>query len=202
MATPVRPRKEESLAGFTWKDPDPRLRDYVATVRTTLLDGREIAERVNGVTAAGAELAKSGLQLPGPCRLIEPDGYGRNLLYKDPDCGFVVIAMIWPHMVTSPVHDHGTWCSLAVLEGKVEVVCYERGSRDCTDLREICRSEAAVGEACAVLPPCGDIHQVWNPFGGTAVTLHTYGRDVVSCNVFDLETRQKSERLLDYVNLR
>jgi len=181
--------------------PDPRLAAFVAAVRDSLSTGAARPERLAAVAVAVAGLAAGGLAVPLEARRLAPEhAYGRNLLYRDPDYGFVVIAMTWPAAAEAPVHDHGTWCGVAVLEGRVRVSEYRRRApRDCR-VEPLGTRDLERGASCLVRPPLEDVHRVWNPFPEPALTLHTYGRDITRCRVFDVAAGTAVECQLDYAN--
>ncbi|HEX9795121.1 MAG TPA: cysteine dioxygenase family protein [Planctomycetota bacterium] len=186
-------------AGFTFDDPCPRLVAYVSEVRGILAGRKPLAARMDDVIARAAHLAGQGTHIPGDCRLVGgTDAYGRNLVYRDVDYGFVMIAMVWPAGAESPAHDHGTWCCVKVLEGAVRIAEFERGPDGAVlGAAQVCT--AAAGDTCLVRPP-RDIHRVWNPFDAGAVTLHTYGREIKSCRVFDEAGGSRQHAEMGYAN--
>src|SRR5215210_3594430 len=67
-----------------------------------------------------------GLRLPEHFRQVKPDGYGRRLLYRDPELGFTAVVMTWGPGQRTALHDHsGIWCVEGVLEGGMEVSRFE-----------------------------------------------------------------------------
>jgi len=95
--------------------------------------------------------------------------------------------MVWPAGVGGPPHDHGTWGVVSVVEGTVEVSQYELVGG--ASLRELATVEAGPGAVAHVLPPHEDWHRVRNVSSQhPALTLHTYGKDIVKNRVFDEAT--------------
>ena len=171
----------------------PRIQDYIKTVRGILGDKPTDAEIVARVQMAAKDLVSMPLDLD-PCFLrIPEDGYGRNLIYRDDEYGFVVIAMAWPPGVQGAPHDHGTWGVVAVAEGEVVLENYERVD-DGTDpeaitLRARYCVEGSVGDVGYVLPPEVDFHTVGNSCQtSNSLTIHTYGLDIKECNLVCPET--------------
>jgi len=173
----------------------PRIQAYVEEVRGILGEGPEASELVARIQVAAKDLVSQPLDLGPELRRVPDEGYGRNLIYRDPDFGFVVIAMAWPPGIQGAPHDHGTWGVVAVAEGQVVLVNYEReddGSNPAVvKLRPRDRVEGKVGDVGYVLPPEVDFHTVGNSNpDGFSLTIHTYGFDIQECNLLCPDTGQ------------
>ena len=167
----------------------PRLEEYVAAVRAwcATSDRPLDAGRLAALSAHAAALVAEPLALRPDQRVLPDAGYGRNLLYEDPDYGFVILAMVWPGGISGSPHDHGTWGVVAVAEGEVEVEDYavvaagERwvlASRGCI--------VGGPGATATVLPPDHDVHRVGNAHPTrVAVSIHTYGQSLGPCRVIE-----------------
>lgn len=183
---------------------EPLLRSYVDFVRDACARPLSDPARIRRIRQAAARLVRSGFRLSPEDREV-PAGaaYGRNLLYRDPDHGFVVIAMVWPPGVRGEPHDHGTWGVVAVLEGAVRIENFSREDDGSdprrADLLEVCSLDGAPGDTGYVLPPHEDIHAVSNALADrTSISIHTYGRDIRDCNLFDRETGEVKPVTLEY----
>ncbi|MBI3128101.1 MAG: cysteine dioxygenase family protein [Candidatus Tectomicrobia bacterium] len=127
--------------------------------------------------------------LPEAARTPSEKGYARHLLHRDPGDRFVVAAMVWRPGQGTPIHDHdGTWGMVGMIEGGLEVVNFstEREARAGGEvsLRREAPHTPKAGEPECVCA-CADIHQVTNPLGETAVSVHVYPRDLEKCSVFE-----------------
>jgi predicted metal-dependent enzyme (double-stranded beta helix superfamily) len=172
---------------------DPKLEAYIADVRGIVQRKLSSTGRLRRIREAAGHLVADGLELDERSLQVPADGYGRNLLYRDNEYGFVVIAMVWPAGYVGVPHDHKTWGVVSVLEGEVDVLGFERDDdgSDPTrcELTEVESIRGAPGAVAQVLPPHHDIHSVSNASGERqAITIHTYGRDAETVNCFDLET--------------
>lgn len=172
----------------------PQLQRYVDRIRDIVARDLSCDDRAVELQGAVQALADDPPSIGADCRCMPESGHGRNLLYKDPDTGFVVVAMIWPAGYGSCVHDHaGTWCCMAVLEGRIHVQNYERiddqSNPDFVVLHETTAFDAEVG-AVEVVQACPhDYHTVANALDdGVTVTIHTYGTDQAPVRLIDLET--------------
>lgn len=168
----------------------PTINRYVETVRSICAEPLSMAGRVRRIRAAATDLVREPLDLGEDLMHIpEGEGYGRNLIYRDPDHDFVVIAMVWPPNTGGDPHDHGTWGVVAVADGTVRIENFVRmddgTSNDHADLAMACTIDGGRGDVGYVLPPHEDIHAISNPSPGrAAVSIHTYGRDISDCLMF------------------
>lgn len=172
---------------------------------TRLIDESTTPERcVEVARERTASLLKRGLELKDEFRVVVPGQYSRNLVYRDPRGLFVVLAMLWKPKSASPVHDHASWATMGTFESAIEVTNYDRlddgSDPGHADLKEREVLGAAVGQVEVVLPPKIDIHRMANPTDQVTITLHTYGREVEACNVYDLKSGRLGTVSLRYAN--
>lgn len=159
---------------------DARLAQYIDRVRAIASAPLSDAAKLRRVCEAATDLVSKPVKIAPEDRRFPAQGYGRNLLYKDPQSGFVVIAMVWPAGRGGPPHDHGTWGVVAVAEGEVEVTNFEREDDGRDPERAVLRPLGTIrgkpGAVAWVLPPHEDFHCVLNPSQEqAALTIHTYG---------------------------
>ena len=115
------------------------------------------------------------------------DHYGRRLLYRSPEHGYAVVAMVWGPGQGTALHDHaGTWCVEGVLEGEIEVTQYdllENGAESCRFSAQG-TVRAGVASAGSLIPPF-EYHTIFNAHDdSTSITLHVYGRELETCTIF------------------
>jgi 3-mercaptopropionate dioxygenase len=147
-----------------------------------------VLDRVVSLADGLAHLAGSKAMADSiPFPLLNPDKYGRLLLWSDPQDRFIIVSMSWSGHQFTPLHDHsGLWCAEVVLEGEME------GTR--FDLEEVgpnghCRFEqkdralALSGDVDYLLPP-REYHRYGNASSRPARTLHVYGGILERCNTF------------------
>jgi predicted metal-dependent enzyme (double-stranded beta helix superfamily) len=146
----------------------------------------EITREVQGTLT---ELIQSGaLALPRDLCQPKDGGYARRLIYKSPDLGYTVVAMIWGPEQGTALHDHsGSWCVEGVMMGEIEVTQYELlEDRDARfHFRRCDCLHSYTGSAGSLIPPY-EYHTIANPRSdGTSVTLHVYGRELTRCSIFE-----------------
>lgn len=127
-----------------------------AGMRETLPAAREVLQMVPPTARRGSENSQT--------------------LHIEPDCSFSVVALISRPGQATTVHDHTTWCVVAVIAGR------ETEERFCFDERgqALVMTGVNVAHAGAVsgFAPPGDIHRVTNSGTSVGVSLHVYGTDV------------------------
>ena len=132
--------------------------------------------------------------------------YARRLIHRDPQHRFVMVAMAWGPGHQTPVHDHGTWGIIGMLQGHIAAWTYQRqddGSEEgYAELKESGYIEAEPGTILPVVfPPDDEIHRLRNPGDQVAVGLHIYGKDIERCRSFDLTTNRWTWRELRYTEV-
>ncbi len=127
-------------------------------------------------------------ELRMPAEMCEPvDGaYARRLVYRSPNLGYAVVAMVWGPGQRTPIHDHdGVWCVEGVVQGRIEVTQYDllqhQGER--YRFRAEGTVQAGIGGAGTLIPPF-EYHTIANAQPETSVTIHVYGREMSTCRVF------------------
>lgn len=168
------------------------LEQYLRSLAEIAEARRSPKATVRAVEQAKGELLKRGLPLEDRVRATNGDKHGRHLLHLDPHSGFVVIVMTWPAGGDSLPHDHGTWGTVGVLEGALQVTTYDRMDDGCDPMRAelvpTCSLRAEQGAIASVLPPHDEYHRIENPTKELALSMHTYGKEIASCHAYDLES--------------
>ena len=127
----------------------------------------------------------------------DPAHYARNLIYAAPDKSLSLYALVWLPGQWTPIHDHGSWGVVGVLEGVLEERSYVRLSPDREADRDIELARGGVvllgrGAVTSFVPNPDHIHVTGVPRERSrAVSLHLYGRAMTSFNVYDLDTRSR-----------
>ncbi len=172
------------------KDPDSTpFEEFVNEVVDGLKSARDDDRATQVVETAFPKLLEDGRWLAPEYRIPNDDTYARNLIYRHPELGFAVVAMVWQAGQRTPVHDHaGIWCVEGVLEGAVRITQYDpvgdAGSGDAVQLRESGVFESQIGDTGRLIPPF-EFHKIENVGERTAITIHVYAKDLVRYRVFE-----------------
>lgn len=122
----------------------------------------------------------------------DPDHYARNLVFDAPDASLSLYTLVWLPGQWTPVHDHGSWGVVSVLEGVLEERSYVRLSPDrgADAGIELARGGVILlgrGAVTSFVPNPDHIHVTGvPPDRPRAVSLHLYGRMMSDFNTYDV----------------
>jgi predicted metal-dependent enzyme (double-stranded beta helix superfamily) len=183
----------------------PPNRDIVAFVEDCRAPAARHAtpsERVAAIAPRMLELLASGGNfLTAAHRRTDPTGYARNLIYRPADAAISLYALVWLPGQWTPVHDHGTWGVVGVVEGVLEERAFLPGAGKIeTDtgiaLRPGALSILAGGSVTTFVPNPDHIHRTGVPEDrAPAISLHLYGNAMNSFHVYDVAAGTR--RLID-----
>lgn len=141
-----------------------------AALRNPSLDGERA--RCEAMRPAMAALLAADEPVPPEAR--EPwngEAVG-NLLHRDAEGRFHVLAVVFPEGTSSGIHHHGCWGVIGYLQGGDEETRYA------DDLAEASRHVWHQGDVTYLLPEEGEgWHRVRNPGPGTGVSIHVLCMD-------------------------
>jgi predicted metal-dependent enzyme (double-stranded beta helix superfamily) len=127
----------------------------------------------------------------------DPAHYARNLIYALPDKSLSLYSLVWLPGQWTPIHDHGSWGVVGVLEGMLEERAYVRMSpdREADHDIELVRGGVVLlgkGAVTTFVPNPDHIHVTGVPAERPrAVSLHLYGRMMTSFNIYDPPARSR-----------
>ncbi|MES2103744.1 MAG: cysteine dioxygenase family protein [Pseudomonadota bacterium] len=129
----------------------------------------------------------------------DPSHYARHLVYAEPDADLSLYALVWSPGQWTPVHDHGSWGVVGILDGVLEERSYVRQSPGNVENEGIRLMRGGVvllgrGSITSFVPNPDHIHVTGVPEERQgAVSLHLYGRVMDSYNTYDITagTRQR-----------
>jgi predicted metal-dependent enzyme (double-stranded beta helix superfamily) len=125
-------------------------------------------------------------------------GYTRNLIRDIPDHGLSLYALVWRPGQWTPVHDHGSWGVVGVVEGVLEERSYVRVSPESGIDRDIDLVRGGIlllgrGAVTSFVPNPDHIHVTGVPLERSrAVSLHLYGRTMNDFNIYDVAARTRT----------
>ena len=145
--------------------------------------------------------ARAGDFLLPAHRRSNPAHYTRNLVHNAPDNSLSLYAIAWLPGQWTPVHDHGSWGVVGVVEGVLEERSYVRLSPDrgADSSIELVRGGVILlgaGAVTSFVPNPDHIHITGVPMERPrAVSLHLYGRTMDNFHIYDVAagTRQRIE---------
>lgn len=122
----------------------------------------------------------------------DPAHYARNLIFAAPDNSMSLYALVWLPGQWTPVHDHGSWGVVGIVEGVLEERSHVRLSPDrgADDHLELVRGGVILlgpGAVTSFVPNPDHIHVTGVPIERQrAVSLHLYGRTMSDFNIYDV----------------
>ena len=181
------------LGGMTATLSTPALERFVAQAQARTRERAAPADCVLALAPLMLELVESAGDFLQPQHYrSEADHYARNLVYDAPDGSLSLYTLVWLPGQWTPVHDHGSWGVVGVLEGVLEERNYVRLSpeRGADEGIELVRGGVILlgrGAVTSFVPNPDHIHVTGVPQERPrAVSLHLYGRMMNSFNTYDV----------------
>lgn len=110
-------------------------------------------------------------------RAAPAERYARHEVFLCPADAFSVLAVVWPPGISTPIHDHATWCAFGVYEGTIRDTHYApvgvAGDRPLAEVAGV--FERRPGDVAHLPVSSPNIHCVHNPTDRPAISIHIYG---------------------------
>jgi predicted metal-dependent enzyme (double-stranded beta helix superfamily) len=177
--------------------PSP-LNEFIAAARDCSRRHGQPAECVEAIAPLMHELLTHTDSFLQPRHLVSDSGhYARNAILVSPDESLSLYALVWLPGQWTPVHDHGSWGVVGVVQGMLHERNYirmdpDRGADDGIELARGGVILLAPGTVTSFVPNPDHIHVTGVPAEATlTVSLHLYGRNMNNFCVYDLGTRTR-----------
>lgn len=128
----------------------------------------------------------------------DPDHYARNAIYIDDNDALSLFALVWRPGQWTPIHDHGTWGVVGVLEGTLEernFIRVDTREKDSLEDIELVRGGVILlspGTVTSFVPNPDHIHITGNgDRQRNVVSLHLYGRAMAGFHIYDKKARTR-----------
>ena len=171
----------------------PSLNAFIAQASSLTEANADPADCVQALAPLMLDLIDCAAQFLEPEHYrSQPQAYARNLIYDAADSSLSLYALVWLPGQWTPVHDHGSWGVVGVLEGVLEERNYVRLSPDrgADDGIQLVRGGVTLlspGAVTTFVPNPDQIHVTGVPIERErAVSLHLYGRTMNDFNVYDV----------------
>lgn len=173
---------------------DPRLARFIQECLSAVDGGAATADQVDAMAPLMlALLAGERDFLTDAHRKPNPDHYARNPIYVADDGSISLFTLVWLPGQWTPVHDHGTWGVVGVVEGVLEERSFMPEGHAITGDSGISLQRGGVvmltnGAVTSFVPNPDHIHETGVPATREmAVTLHIYGRAMNDYHAYNLE---------------
>ncbi len=165
------------------------------------------ADCVEAITPLMSEL------LTGDCAFLKPqhltsnkEHYARNAIYIADDDSLSLYALVWLPAQWTPIHDHGTWGVVGIVQGRLEEKNFVRTDANAHTSNRIQQGiqlarggsiRLAPGSTTSFVPNPDHIHITGNADPKTPViSLHLYGRAMSGFHIYD-----KDQGTREWVNV-
>ena len=166
---------------------------FIATCRDIIADTPDAADRVTAIAPLMLGLLQSGVTFLRPEHYREdPAHYARNAITICPDGELSLFALVWLPGQWTPVHDHGSWGVVGVVEGLLEERAYMSADGEIFGDTGIRLRRGGIvllnpGAVTTFVPNPDHIHMTGVAAGRPrCVSLHLYGRNMDSFHVYDV----------------
>lgn len=171
------------------------LADFFATCRSVIGKTETPADIVSALAPAMQKLVTGRTDFLQPAHYRDdPAHYARNLIHASEEGDLSLYALVWLPGQWTPVHDHGTWGVVGVLQG----VLYEQSYMRIDDNAHHAGNDGislvpgglvllAHGAVSTFVPNPDHIHMTGvRAEDETVVSLHLYGRAMDSFHIYDI----------------
>ena len=172
---------------------DYSLERFMADTRDVVRSPRESADYVDAVVPLLHRLISGSRDFLTPEHFrTDAEHYARNAVHIDEEGGLSLYALVWLPGQWTPIHDHGTWGVVGVIDGLLSESNYIRMDRNLDqdagiDLRRGGSILLGPGTVTSFVPNPDHIHQTGVPeTGEKTVSLHLYGRAMNSFHIYDV----------------
>ncbi|RFB75590.1 cysteine dioxygenase family protein [Methylovirgula sp. 4M-Z18] len=153
----------------------------------------DAAERVTMIAPLMRRLLDSDRSFLQPAHFrSNPEHYERNAIHISDDGNLSLFALVWLPGQWTPVHDHGSWGVVGIVQGLLEERSYMAADGEITRDTGIRLRRGGVillnpGSVTSFVPNPDHIHMT-----GVAaeremcVSLHVYGRNMNSFHIYDV----------------
>jgi predicted metal-dependent enzyme (double-stranded beta helix superfamily) len=171
----------------------PALSEFVDAAKREIDRLPDVADRVDAIAPLMQRLTRQAPQFLGADhRRSDPANYRRNAIYMCPDDTLSLYALVWLPGQWTPVHDHGSWGVVGVVEGFLEERAYMCPHGEIRADSGIALKRGGVvllnpGAVTSFVPNPDHIHMTGVAIGRpTSVSLHLYGRNMNSFHMYDV----------------
>ncbi len=172
---------------------DQSLHGFITACRRVIADTSDAADRVTAIAPLMLGLVQGGVGfLRAEHYREDPAHYARNAIYICPDGELSLFALVWLPGQWTPVHDHGSWGVVGVVEGLLEERAYISAHGEIFGDADIRLRRGGVvllnpGAVTTFVPNPDHIHMTGvATVRGRCVSLHLYGRNMDSFHVYDV----------------
>lgn len=166
----------------------PRLREFIAFVNQVVKEQASESETTRKIAERLTELIKLEGVFPDAFKQPNPDKYTLYPVYIAPDDSFSIAAAVWDVGQKTPIHDHGTWGVIGLIQGEEIEVHYDVHAPG--GPKKIMERTLREGEVIVCCTSDRDVHEVACASDVPCVGIHVYGANIgaIERHVYDKAT--------------
>ena len=170
------------------------LETFRSACETVMAESSAPCQIVRRLAPHMRSLAQSADRFLKPAHLRgDPDHYARNLIFSDDSGLLSLFTLVWAPGQWTPIHDHGTWGVVGVVQGVLEEQSFMRvdarpdqGGDEGIELAPGGLVMLPPGAVSTFVPQPDHIHETGVAIDGLpALSLHLYGNELNEFNVYD-----------------
>lgn len=175
------------------------LNKFISDCRDKVADSQAPADCVEKIAPLMYQLLNGDKSFLKPEHFqSDPEHYARNAIYIEESETMSLFALVWLPNQWTPIHDHGTWGVVGVLEGTLDernFIRVDKQKKDAMNGLELVRGGVILlspGTVTSFVPNPDHIHITGNANPQhRVVSLHLYGRAMLGYHTYDRETQTR-----------
>lgn len=174
------------------KEMNPLLGKFIADVAQLVKEEKDEQIVTKKVAKRMEQFLDEKAVIPEAFKQPNPDKYTLYPLYIAPDNSFSIASAVWDVGQSTPVHDHGTWGVIGIVQGKEDEVHYEVSTKG-EPLKKLMHRELHTGDVAVCCTSDQDVHQVSCASQVPCVGIHVYGGNIgeMKRHVYHPKTSEK-----------
>lgn len=178
----------------------PHLESFQSDCADAVARNSGPSEIVRALVPRMRKLVQVAPEFLEPCHCQgRPDRYTRNLVFAGENDTLSLFTLVWAPGQRTPIHDHGTWGVVGIVEGMLEEQSFVRVDSEAAahpdDGIELTPGGFVLlppGAVVTFLPDPDHIHETGVPANrGPTLSLHLYGRFLNAFHVYDKAMRTR-----------
>ncbi|MFS0576400.1 hypothetical protein AB1K83_12245 [Sporosarcina sp. 179-K 3D1 HS] len=169
----------------------PKLRSFIEDIESIINENNTEQVTTQKVSDFMKVLLEDDSIIPPNYKIPNPNKYTLFPVYIDPRNRFCIASAVWDVGQSTPIHDHGTWGVIGIVQGEELEIHYEMDSDN--KLVPVSERIFAKGDTAVCCTSDRDLHKVQCISPIPCVGIHVYGGNigVIERHMYDTQTGEK-----------
>ncbi|MFC5588685.1 hypothetical protein ACFPRA_07295 [Sporosarcina soli] len=154
----------------------PELKSFIEDLKVIIKDGESEEVITENVRSRIKRLLTDDGVIPAAYKIPNPDKYTLYPVYIAPDNSFCIASAVWDVGQSTPIHDHGTWGVIGIIQGNELEIHYDVDSKN--ELIAVQEREFQKGDTVVCCKSDRDLHKVQCVSSIPCVGIHVYGGNI------------------------